>query len=170
MIHDVEVRSAGAKGLGLFARRPFAAGEFIFRRRHGLVVTSRERAALSERERSHLCQIGRDRFALVLPPGCYLNHACDPSAVRHGVEVIAWRAIAAGEEITLDYRLNALAGESWRCRCRSESCTGVVVGSFFEMEPDRQRAYLDQAPGYIRRETGGACGRRRASSAGVPAR
>jgi SET domain-containing protein len=45
----------------------------------------------------------------VLPePRCYLNHACLPNAI--GTErdaVMALREIAAGEEITVDYRLNA---------------------------------------------------------------
>lgn len=35
MIGDVEVREAPGKGLGVFARRAFSPGEFIFRRRHG---------------------------------------------------------------------------------------------------------------------------------------
>src|SRR5207247_400934 len=42
MITDVEVRGAGVKGYGVFALRPFAPGEFIFRRRHSRVVPSSE--------------------------------------------------------------------------------------------------------------------------------
>jgi hypothetical protein len=41
MIDDVEVRQAGSKGLGVFARRDFEAGEFIFRRRHARTLTDR---------------------------------------------------------------------------------------------------------------------------------
>jgi hypothetical protein len=44
VIEDVEVRAAGSKGLGVFARRAFAAGEFTFRRRHGLVVDTAARS------------------------------------------------------------------------------------------------------------------------------
>ena len=51
---------------------------------------------------------------MLAPPGCYLNHSCDPNAMRHGVKVFAWRAIAAGEEITIDYRLNAFDGAPGR--------------------------------------------------------
>jgi SET domain-containing protein len=152
MIDDVVVRQAGVKGLGVFARRAFARGEFIFRRRHGQVVDERGIAALSAEDQMHLTELGRDRFAVILPPGAYLNHCCDPNAMRSGVKVFAWKAIAAGEEITIDYRLNAFDGSSWPCACGAGVCTGTVVGSFFALSEERQRAYLRYAPAFIRRE------------------
>jgi PhnB protein len=152
VIDDVEVGEAGRKGRGVFARRPFAEGEFIFRRSHARVVGADEVATLSTVERMHLCELGGDRFAVLAPPGCYLNHSCDPNAMRHGVTVFAWRPIAAGDEITIDYRLNALDGDTWPCDCGAASCTGIVAGSFFAMEPARQRLLLPHAPDFIRRE------------------
>jgi uncharacterized protein len=152
MIRDVEVRDAGSKGRGVFARRAFRAGDFVFRRRHAKVITADELDGLDDWERMHLCELGFDRFAVLAPPGCYLNHSCDPNAMRHGVKVFAWRAIAAGEEVTIDYRLNAFDGDSWSCDCGSAACSGVVVGSFFAMDPERQRLLLPHAPSFIRRE------------------
>jgi hypothetical protein len=152
VIGDVEVREAGTKGLGVYARRSFAKDEFIFRRRHARVVAAGDIPALTGWERDHLCELGFDRFAVLAPPGCYLNHSCDPSAMRHGAEVFAWRPIAHGEEITIDYRLNAFDGSSWRCDCRADNCTGTVVGSFFAMDPARQELLLPHAPAFIRRE------------------
>ena len=152
MIGDVEVREAGEKGKGVFARREFRPGEFIFRRRHIRVLTAAEISALSGEDQMHMCELGWDRFAVLAAPGCYLNHACDPNAMRSGVKVFAWREIPAGEEITIDYRLNAFDGESWLCACRSASCTGTVVGSFFALPDDRQREYLRYAPRFIQRE------------------
>lgn len=152
MLGDVEVRDAGDKGLGVFARRDFAEGAFLFRRRHSKVVTVTELDDLDEWDRIHLCELGFDRFAVLLPPGCYLNHSCEPNAMRHGVKVFAWRPIAVGEEITIDYRLNAFDGSSWPCSCGAASCTGTVVGSYFAMDHDRQLAYLPHAPAFIRRE------------------
>ena len=72
--------------------------------------------------------------------------------MRHGVTVFAWRPMASGEEITVDYRLNAFDGSSWPCDCGSEGCTGTVVGSFFAMDPGRQKLLLTHAPAFIRRE------------------
>jgi SET domain-containing protein len=152
VITDVVVAEAGAKGFGVFARRDFAEGEFIFRRRYVRYATEAEVDALDGWERLHLCELGFDRFAVLGPPGCYLNHSCSPNAMRHGVTVFAWRPIWAGEEVTIDYRLNAFDGDSWQCRCGADNCTGVVVGSFFAMDAERQRAYLPHAPVFIRRE------------------
>ena len=148
MIRDVEVRAAGAKGKGVFARRAFARGEFIFRRRHTLVVDGAGLAGLSAEDQMHMCELGWDRFAVLAPPGCYLNHSCDPSAMRSGVKVFAWKPIAAGDEITIDYRINAFGDDAWPCECGAAACTGTVVGSFFAMEAAR----LPYAPAFIRRE------------------
>jgi len=152
VIRDVEARNAGAKGLGVFARRDFAVGEFIFRRRHGKVVDRAGIARLTEEDRMHLCELDWDRFAVLLPPGCYLNHSCDPNALRSGVKVFARRPIRAGDEITIDYRLNEFDSNSWPCACGAPACTGTVVGSFFALPPERQREYLRYAPTFIRRE------------------
>ena len=152
MIRDVEVRDAGDKGRGVFARRPFARGEFIFRRRHASVVDARGIAALSAEDRMHLCELDWDRFAVLHPPGCYLNHSCEPNAMRSGTKVFAWTPIRAGEEITIDYRLNAFDGDSWPCACGAPACSGTVVGSFFALPSERQIAYLRYAPAFIRHE------------------
>jgi hypothetical protein len=116
------------------------------------VIREADIARLSPEDQMHLTELGWDRYAVVLPPGAYLNHACDPNAMRSGVKVFAWRDIAAGEEITIDYRLNAFDGSSWPCECGTASCTGTVVGSYFSLSEERQRAYLPYAPDFIRRE------------------
>ncbi len=100
----------------------------------------------------HICELDWDRFAVLLPPGCYLNHSCDPNAMRSGVKVFAWKPIRAGEEITIDYRLNAFGDDSWPCACGSEGCSGTVVGSFFALPPERHAAYISYAPRFIQRE------------------
>lgn len=152
MITDVEVRDAGTKGKGVFALRDFRKGEFIFRRRNGPAIRGAEIPSLSSEDQMHVTELGWDSYAVVLPPGAYLNHSCEPSAMRSGVKVFAWTDIAAGDEITIDYRLNAFDGTGWECVCGTPSCTGWVVGSFLEMDDDRQRAYLPYAPTFIQRE------------------
>jgi SET domain-containing protein len=153
VISDVEVRDAGRRGKGVFALRDFAPGEFIFRRRHGRVVTLEELDTLSDEDRMHLCELDWTTFAVLLPPGAYLNHSCDPNAMRSGVKVLAWRPIRAGDEVLIDYRLNATGGERWTCLCGSESCLGYVeAGGFFAMDEQRQRDYLPYAPRFIRAE------------------
>jgi hypothetical protein len=88
----------------------------------------------------------------LLLPGCYLNHSCEPNAMRSGVKVFAWRAIDTGEEITIDYRLNEFGKDRWTCLCGSASCSGEIIGDFFSLTAERQRAYLLFAPSFIQRE------------------
>lgn len=152
MISDVEVRPAGNKGLGVYARRAFRRGEFIFRRRHGRAVRRSELKKLRPDERRHLCELDFDRSAVLLPPGCYLNNSCDPNAMRSVVKVFARRHIREGDEITIDYRLNAFGGERFRCHCGSRTCTGLVTNSFFALPRARQIEYLPYAPHFIRQE------------------
>lgn len=151
MIRDVTVKDAGNKGKGVFALRAFHKGDFIFRRRHGRVVLNRETALLSEEDRRHLTELDFETSAVLLPPGCYLNHSCDPNSMRSGVNVFAWRDIRRGEEITIDYRLNAVGGERWKCDCGSRNCPGEITGNFFALDEERQRSYLPYAPSFIRR-------------------
>lgn len=159
MIQDVEVRPAGMKGLGVYARRRFNAGDFIFRRRHGRVLPSVDIPSLSEDERQHLCELDFHSVAVLLPPGCYLNHSCAPNAMRSGVKVFAWHDIAAGDEITIDYRLNAHDDANvWPCLCEAPTCTGTVIGSFFSLPTLVQAEYLPYAPRFIRHEHARRCG------------
>ncbi len=152
MIEDIVVKDAGDKGRGVFALRGFARGEFVFRRRHGRVVHNRDVASLSKEGQIHLCELDWETSAVLLPLGCYLNHSCDPNAIRKGVNVYAWKDIREGDEVTIDYRLNAFTGERWECSCGSQGCRGHVVSSFFSLGEERQRAYLPYAPKFIRDE------------------
>jgi len=152
MIEDVAVRGAGRKGLGVFALRQFDKGEFIFRRRYGRIVANASIPSLTSEEQRHLCELDYARSAVLLPPGCYLNHSCEPNAMRSGVKVFAWKRIRAGEEITIDYRLNAFGSGRSTCLCASPSCTGEIVGDFFSLSPKQQRDYLPFAPRFIRLE------------------
>jgi uncharacterized protein len=141
------------KELGVFALRAFSKGEFIFRRRHGRGVGSSDLSLLSDEERRHLCELGFDTSAVLLPPSCYLNHSCDPNAMRSGVRVFAWRDILQGEEITIDYRLNAFDdSDVSNCECGAANCPGRVTWSFFALDDRRQRTYLPYAPAFIKRE------------------
>ena len=71
-----------------------------------------------------------------------------------GLGVFAYRPIARGDEITIDYRLNAFDddGEPWPCACGTSRCTGEVACSFFVLDEATQEEYLPHAPAFIRRE------------------
>ncbi len=99
-----------------------------------------------------MCELDWETSAVLLPPGCYLNHSCAPNAIRKGTNVYAWRDIHEGDEVTIDYRLNAFTGERWDCMCGSPDCEGFVIGSFFSLSGAQQTSYLPFAPKFIRDE------------------
>jgi hypothetical protein len=162
MIGDVIVGDAGEKSKGVFALRAFQRGEFIFRRRYGRIVRNQDITLLSAEDQRHLCELDWETSAVLLSPGSYLNHACEPNAMRKGVNVYAWRDIQAGEEITIDYRLNAFDEERHPCSCGSGNCLGYIVLSFFSLSDDQQRRYLPYAPKFIQDEYRRRCSDTRA--------
>ncbi|MBS1806529.1 MAG: SET domain-containing protein-lysine N-methyltransferase [Acidobacteria bacterium] len=72
---------------------------------------------------------------LMQMPERSINHSCDPNCYVYSVKrerfLLAKRDITAGEEILMDYALNAIDGDVWECRCNSENCLGVHKCDFF---------------------------------------
>lgn len=57
------------------------------------------------------------------------NHSCDPNTAFVGLNVVARRAIAPGEELTIDY--GTFYDETmaeFECRCGSQNCRGRIAG------------------------------------------
>ncbi len=151
-----EARTSGIEGLGLFASRAFAAGETIRRIAVLREVTPDAPLRPELGERADHCDYPDGRVVLVAEPDRRVNHSCDPNAwVRYvGLrgEFVARRAIAAGEEITIDYAINLTGGSSWPCRCGAARCRGVVTGDFFALPLDIQREYRPLlAPWFVAR-------------------
>ncbi len=118
-----------ATGLGLFATKVIARGAAIVAYRGRRIPT----AVAHERERrlgvKYMFEID-DRWTIDGSPrwnlGRYVNHSCRPNAesvVRKGrMRFVASRAIAAGEEITIDYGEEYLALFFKKSGCRCAAC------------------------------------------------
>jgi hypothetical protein len=145
----VKVRPAGEKGLGIFARRDFRRGDLILRWEQGRIVRADEVEALVAADREHLGELTADTCHILPAPRCYANHACRPNAISTSTELHAWQAIQAGDEITIDYRLNALDDWQLRCQCGTVPGEHVVVGSFLTLPEEAQRQYLPYAPAFV---------------------
>ena len=157
-VADVEVRPSGIEGLGLFARRAFAAGECI----HVITVVREVTADAPLRpergERADHCDYPDGKVVLIGYPDRHVNHSCDPNAwVRYGErggELVARRAIPGGAEITCDYQINVTGGSRWPCRCGAARCRGEVVGDFFALPAALQAEYRPfLADWFLRRHT-----------------
>ncbi|MDX1421061.1 MAG: hypothetical protein R3181_13935 [Rubricoccaceae bacterium] len=134
------VRRRPGQGYGLVATAPIAAGETILRfeeRPHTLVTRRHVEAHWDERHRGWFASYAwplTDETWVVwdADPERWkpVNHSCDPSAWLSGLDVTARRALAPGDEITLDYA--TYVHESmppFACTCGAEACRGVVSGA-----------------------------------------
>ncbi|MEX2237562.1 MAG: SET domain-containing protein-lysine N-methyltransferase [Dehalococcoidia bacterium] len=111
------------QGTGIFAREPITAGEVVFVRDRTRMVDDEHplRPELGEFE-WHCDDIAGGQVVYLPEPERYSNHSCDPNSYDRTEDGVtrryALRDIAEGEEITLDYSLNAPAGGG-TMRCNS---------------------------------------------------
>ena len=155
----VEARPSAIEGLGLFARRAFAAGECIRAIHVVREVTPDAPLRPDLGERADHCDYPDGKTVLLGHPDRCINHSCEPNAwVRYGergAELVAMKAIAPGAEITCDYRINVTGGSRWPCHCGAARCRGEVVGDFFALPKPLQAEYRPYLAGwFVRRHVG----------------
>jgi SET domain-containing protein len=137
----VEVRDAGPKGLGLFARQAVRAGEIAVVT-GGRILTAEQHAKLPDQ---HLpFQVDTDLHLAPITHGSAkpgehregifaTNHSCGPNAGIVGQSaLVAMRDIAAGEEITFDYVMTdsdavGITPFEMKCLCGDARCRGLVT-------------------------------------------
>ena len=121
----VEIRRSAIDGLGVFAVRPFKAGEVVLRWDVGARVPRRRVGELPEPERAYLHPYDEESLIVVQPPERYVNHSCDHNTLVRDFCDVAVRDIRAGEEITSNYETDG-AGLKFVCRCGSAKCRGSI--------------------------------------------
>lgn len=125
-------------GYGIFATRALAPGEVVYpgEGRAQRIVTARHAATWSDADR-----LTFRRYAYPLSGEVYVlwdqdptrwapqNHSCSANTRFDGLDLVASRPVAVGEELTLDYGtvLNE-ASEPFDCRCGSPACRGRIAG------------------------------------------
>jgi uncharacterized protein len=141
----VEIRASGIEGLGMFALRPFQAGERIKQINVVREITPEFPLLGEQGERTDHCDYPDGKVVLLGFPDRHTNHCCDPNAYQlfeGGLSfLVARRPIAASEEIAVDYNINITAGTAWPCKCGARRCRGMVAGDFFLLPKDWQREY-----------------------------
>ena len=88
-----------------------------------------------------------------------INHSCDPNAWLSGLNVVARRSIACGDEITLDYATFCHETMTpFACACGSADCRRMVTGAD-SLSPALDR-YGEHVSDYVkgRRRTAGQTG------------
>ena len=153
-----EFRASLIQGIGSFARAPITQGEVV-EILGGMVMTAGEfRAFVQTLPRFNAIQIDEQLHLVELPEvtvqrgGGALNHSCDSTLwMADEVTLIAGRAIAAGEELTVDYALfsgEADAGLEQGCRCGSPVCRHIITGNDWQL-PEVQQRYCPHFSPFI---------------------
>jgi SET domain-containing protein len=144
----LEIRPAGAKGRGVFAREGIARGEYLAAFTGFVLETAQLRddlLALQIGDDLWLCSRGE---AL---DDC-INHGCEPNAgfVTGEPVLFALRDIAPGEEIAFDYATSiSELGWALECACAAPRCRRRIL-SWPEMARSWRAARSSVALRYLR--------------------
>ena len=128
--YAVRVGASRIDGLGAFAEESVTARRKIGEIRGESISVAEARIRATRHERIMIVELSARRaidFSRSADPMRYTNHSCAPNArlcIRQGrVEFYALRAIAPGEEITVDYGETHHEGRL-SCRCGAPGCKG----------------------------------------------
>jgi uncharacterized protein len=129
--YELEVRPSRIDGLGVFAAQAIAGARKIGEIRGESISVDDARIRATRSERIMIVELSPRRaidFSKSADAMRYTNHSCQPNArldIRQGrVEFYALRAIAVGEEITVQYGQTHHQGQL-ACRC---GATGCIIG------------------------------------------
>ena len=139
------VKRTGKKGHGLFAEQDVGAGEFVM---EYLGEVLHEDAYHERKERYQ--EEGRSHYYFMTLSSSetidatvrgnvarFLNHSCAPNCETQKwmvrgelcIGIFATRDIAAGEELTIDYKFERFGEKPSRCYCMASACCGWIGGA-----------------------------------------
>ena len=128
--YELRVAPSPIDGLGVFAAEPIAAARKIGEIRGEAISVAEARIRATRSQRIMIVELSPRRaidFSKSADPMRYTIHSCQPNArlsTEHGrVEFYALRAIAPGEEISVDYGETHHQGRL-ACRCGAPGCAG----------------------------------------------
>ena len=155
-----ELQFKPGRGFGMYARRAIREGEIVEcyeERPHTLV--SRQHV---ERHWRGLRRRWFDQYAWPVTADLHvlwsenpddwrpINHACNPNTWLEGLNLVARRDIAEGEELSADYATfcgPAMAG--FECQCGAPDCRGVILGTDYLL-PEIRRRYSGHVSDFVR--------------------
>ncbi|HEX5095163.1 MAG TPA: SET domain-containing protein [Acidimicrobiia bacterium] len=149
-----EVRSAGAKGMGCFARQDLPAGTTVAGF-GGHVVERAEFDELDEELRTHALQIDDRLYMVSLPPFApadYVNHSCEPNCgIVGSCLLVTRRDVSVGEELCFDYAMSDTNDyDEFVCECGTGCCRRLITGGDWKL-PELQARYAGFFSSYITR-------------------
>jgi D-alanine-D-alanine ligase len=133
------IKGNAISGFGIYANREILSGEVVFcgEERSQRLATRRHIEntwSVNEKEifRRYAYPLSNQVFLLWdNDPSAWApqNHSCNPNTAYDGLNVIATKPIARGQELTLDYAsFLDDSMEPFECRCGAPNCRGLVTG------------------------------------------
>jgi D-alanine-D-alanine ligase-like ATP-grasp enzyme len=134
------IRGNAISGFGIYALRNISEGEIVFKgegKAQRLTTLREVEDNWTETEKAFFRKYAYPASSELYflwdddPSGwAPQNHSCRPNTGFNGLNVVALRNIAVGEELTLDYATiledNA---EAFNCHCGFPECRGIISGS-----------------------------------------
>lgn len=122
---SIEVRQSRIAGFGLYACRPYEAGEVVLSWDLSHAIDTDQLMTLPESERRYTHPLDEKRTLIVQPPERFVNHSCDNNTIVRNFSDVAVRRIEVGEEITSDYSIDGSLSE-FACECGAVNCRGTI--------------------------------------------
>jgi hypothetical protein len=134
-------------GLGVFSLEAVRRGAVVLHVDNSRVVDAGHPLKPEDGESAiHRDFLPDGTVSLMRPPERHINHSCEPNSYICSANrerfLLAMRDIAAGEEVLMNYALNAVDGDEWQCRCTAPTCRGLHKCDFFALPPRLQLEYL----------------------------
>lgn len=146
MENGYKLRKTATKGEGIFATRPFKAGETVML---GMIEK------VLEQNDSHATQIGEDNYVRFVGLFIKVNHSCNPNC---GVKVnetgdyslVAMKDIFSDEEIIFDYAMRNYSINFFpsQCTCGSKQCRGRITG-WKDLPEEKKQEYKGFVAPYL---------------------
>jgi uncharacterized protein len=127
----LEVRESAIHARGCFATLPIRKGTRILEYTGRRISVTEANNRYYERPNTYLFSLSDGRTVIDgIGMASMINHCCEPncqaSEEAGRVFFISLRAIAAGEELTIDYMLGNSNEREAPCRCGSAKCRGSM--------------------------------------------
>lgn len=131
------VEDAAKGGFGVVAKEAIAKDQLLAVW-SGVIYTEAQLDELTAAEKAHTVEVEDGLYLVsVVPdePADFINHSCNPNAGMSGqICIVAMRAIAPGEEITIDYAMaDSSLYDAFTCACGEADCRGVIDGEGYRL-------------------------------------
>lgn len=140
-----EVKNAGDKGKGLFAKESIPVGTIVSFECQQCIGMSKDdfESILNNKERSLVLRYGYRKadgsYLLPCDEIIYLNHSCNANILDSGkgFEIVV-KDVAKGEEATYDYRsFFFYNSDEFECMCGEDNCCKIVRSVHDQHNPQR---------------------------------